>query len=137
MPNVEQDTIQHMRECIDLMTKETGRLRAEVHRLSQKEVEARRQGSDSDLKRAADLAATIIHVQQLESSIQDTREAVGAIVDELGISDRVKLGRTLPPGTKRQPTALAKVARENKLGAIASTVATVFIVVKMVLELLK
>lgn len=137
MPDLHSETLKHLQECIELMSKETARLRGEVHRLNQREIELRRQGSDSDLQRAADQAATIIHVQQLESSIEDTREAVGAIVDELGIADRVKLGRSLPPGSKRQPTALAKVSRESKLGVIASTIATVVIIVKMVLELVK
>lgn len=106
--------------------------------------------SNLDLEHEAAMGAAIAHVSRLEQELADMREqmaqahrergrqseALGAIVDELGIHDRVQLGKTVPPGTDKPKSALTKMSRAQKGGIVASVATGVVVVVQLVLEVL-
>ena len=70
-----------------------------------------------------------------ETSIARVEIALGAIVNELGIGDRVNIGASTPPGA-RGP-ALARLVRENRNSVLASVATTVLVVVQIVWRLLE
>lgn len=99
--------------------------------------------SETSLEHEANLGMAIGHIGKLEERLghvedkQDkSNEAVGAIVEELGIEGKVQLGRTLPPGVHRTP-ALVKISRENKSGLAATIAATMLIIVQIVWKLIE
>ena len=76
-------------------------------------------------------------VQPISEKVDTQNEAVGAIVDELGLEDRVELGREVKPGEKPPVRTLKKMARENKTGTAAALLTFLAVVVKLAIEMLK
>lgn len=76
-------------------------------------------------------------VDSLKTDGEKQSEAVGAIINELGLEDRVELGREVKPGEKKPTRTLQKMARENKAGTGAALVTLGILIVKLVLEMLK
>jgi len=64
---------------------------------------------------------------------RETNEAVGAIVEEFGIEDRVKLGRNVKPGDPKPQRMLAKLDRRAK----SSTIVQVFLALGVIASVIE
>jgi chromosome segregation ATPase len=100
--------------------------------------------SETSLEHDATLGLAIGHIGKLEERLghvetkQDkSNEAVGAIVEELGIEGKVQLGKTLPPGVKTQTSSLSKISKENKGGLAATIAAIILLIVQIIMKFLE
>lgn len=72
----------------------------------------------------------------VKKAVGKTNEAIGAIVDELGIEDRVELGRLVKPGEPKPVRTLTKVSRESKAAALGGALAFVITAIEIAIKLL-
>lgn len=112
-------------------------LRNELRRVRERAEDTRRSVSETELENAANMGHAIAHISTLEGSIRKQEEAIGAIVNELGIADKVQLGDTIPPGAKKKMPALSKLSKENKGTLTASVFTTIGIVIQILWKLLE
>ncbi len=99
--------------------------------------------SETSLEQEATLGLAIGHIGKIEARLgqvedkQDkSNEAMGAVVEELGIEGKVQLGRSLPPGEHRTPV-LTKINKDNRTGIWASFGAALLIIVQIIWKILE
>lgn len=83
---------------------------------------------------SAKVGALEVQDVQRESMLKQSNEALGAVVDELGLEDRVELGRTVPPGEKPPERALKKIERRAKNSTLVQLVIAIGIIVSALLQ---
>jgi hypothetical protein len=71
-------------------------------------------------------------VQPILKDVERQNEALGAVVDELGIEDRVELGRKMKPGEKPPERALQKIERRAKSSTLVQLVISIAIIVQAI-----
>ena len=96
---------------------------------------------DESVQRAIQpLAQKVGQIEQREEErdkqIALSNEALGAVVDELGIEDRVELGRKAVPGEKKQERALKKLDTRAKHSTVVQFVIAVGVIVNALYQLL-
>jgi chromosome segregation ATPase len=121
-------------------------LRSRVERLEDDRNTDRRTRDEDRDARDKEREAIITHVARLESHVSTleaavgetkaevakTNEGVGAIVNELGLEDRVALGREVKPGEPQPQRALQRLDDRAK----RSTIVQALIAIGIILELL-
>lgn len=70
-----------------------------------------------------------------EKMMKQSNEAVGAIVDELGLADRVELGRDVRPGDKKSEPALQKIEKRAKHSTLVQLIVAIGVIVELILKL--
>ena len=104
----------HLANAVGEQAIKLTRLDERLKRVEEERISDRRDLSDDRHAREREQEAFIRHVSSLEGSIARTNEAVGAIVEELGIEDRVELGRQLKPGEAPPVPTLTKLDQRTK-----------------------
>lgn len=96
---------------------------------------------DNAVKQAVEpIKADVVNIKETgeERALaqKETNEAVGAIVNELGLEDRVALGRDVKPGEPRPIPTLPKMSRETKVAALAGVFVVVVEAVQLAMKML-
>lgn len=89
------------------------------------------------IQKGAIEAAVAQAVDPIMKDVVRTTEAIGAVVNELGIEDRVQLGRNVPPGEKTPTTALKKLDTRAKHSSVVQFVIAVGVIVNALWQLLQ
>lgn len=102
----------------------------------------RRALDEAATDRRAETEAIKAHMDRLEKSLRDSdtttaqiSEAVGAVVNELGIEDKVSLGRKLGPGEKADPK-LEKLDKRSGVTLVANVIIAIGMVAQLIQHLL-
>lgn len=74
---------------------------------------------------AAQVQKLAEHDEAQSKDISKSNEALGAVVNELGIEDKVELGREVHPGEKRPQRTLRKIDRRITLVSVLGSVAII------------
>lgn len=151
---------QRLRRQVDELDRRTGTLERDVQRVGDRSDATSRALEASQAAHASEMKGLIVHVEKATKTLNDrgeaigemktevdslkassdaTTEALGAIVEELGIEDRVKLGKTPRPGEKPEP-ALAKIekrAQNLEVRVKSSTIVQAIIALGVIAGLLK
>lgn len=113
----------------------------EIKKIKDGTVEDKKIISEHSLEQASHLGLTMAEVSKQGGRVENIEDAVRAIVNELGIEDKVKVGSSMRPpgmpGAKVKGSRLAKLSRENKGGTIASVAAALLIILQIVWKLME
>lgn len=145
---------QRLRSKVDDIDRRTDALERDTRRTSERGEETRRTLEAEQAARASEMAGIIGHIEKAASTLHARGEAIdqlkgeldglskndakqsealGAIVEELGIQDRVELGPTPKPGEKKPKPVLEKLDRRAR----SSTIVQVIIALGVIASLLK
>jgi hypothetical protein len=96
---------------------------------------------DAAVKSAVEpLASKVATIEQREEDRdkmhERTNQALGAVVDELGIEDKVELGREVKPGEEPPQPALKKLEKRAKSNTLVQFVIAVGVIVNALYQLL-
>lgn len=81
-------------------------------------------------------AERTVEVKKIVDTQASIVEAQSAIVNELGIEDQVKLGRTVGPNEKLPPPTLRRMDRNAKWAAASAAATTGGLLIKLLIDLL-
>lgn len=88
------------------------------------------------IQKGAIASAVTEAVRPIQGDVDKTTEAVSAIVNELGIEDRVQLGREVKPGEKTPTTALKKLESRSKNSQAVQVIVAIGVIVNALYQLL-
>lgn len=132
LERIEKQIQKSQEDTKEYISSEINKVNARIDDLENKN----KQHSDHSLEESAKLGTTITDVRTLEDKVDVNTEALSAIVDELGLEGKVKLGRSTPPGVKIT-SKLSKISRENKSGIAASVVTTILLIVQIIWKIME
>ncbi|HVJ94877.1 MAG TPA: hypothetical protein VM580_34075 [Labilithrix sp.] len=89
------------------------------------------------IQKGAIESAVRVAVQPILDDVERQNEALGAVVNELGIEDRVELGRKVVPGEKTPETALKKIDKRAKHSTLVQLVIAVGVIVNALWQLIQ
>lgn len=76
-------------------------------------------------------------VEPIEEKARRQNEAIGAVIDELGLEDRVELGRKMKPGEAPPERALQQIDKRTKQARIVQLVLALGMIAEVVLRVWK
>lgn len=128
-------------------------LRSLLRKAADEQREKIQHASEADLKHESDMAAAITHVARLEQRLDSIEseqkaarkqasnqtEALGAVVEELGVANRVELGEVKKGDEQKEPPlqSLPAVARRSRSTLAASVLGVVLLILQIILQALQ